>query len=312
MSEPQSQPHPFPSLIEQPEYGPVRREIERLLDAAGIPTPAVDAELLMAFVTSRSRGEIQSGVILGRSLTEGEAAALGEALSRRLRREPLQHITGRASFRTIELAVGPGVFVPRPETELLVQLGLDELARLRESADGAADDTAPLTVVDLGTGSGAIALSVATEAPASRVWAVEGSPDAFVWAEQNRRELHLENATVVRGDLADALPELDGTVDLLLSNPPYVPDDAIPRDPEVRLFDPAMALYGGADGLDIVRILAVRGAELLRPGRLMAIEHGEYQGADIRAILSAAGWCDATTVQDLTKRDRITLARRPG
>lgn len=294
---------PFPSLRADRGIDPVRRVAERMLSDAGVPSPGRDAELLIAHVRGSGLAELRRDAILGAGLDQAQLAALGEALSRRMAREPLQHITGFAAFRRIELAVGPGVFVPRPETELLVQCGLDELQRL--------GDTVPRpVVVDLGTGSGAIALSMATEAPNATVSAVEASAEAFCWAEGNRSRLGLDNATIVRGDLAEALPELDGLVDVLLSNPPYVPDEAIPRDPEVRLHDPEMALYGGADGLDIVRTLAVRGAQLLRRGRLMAIEHGELQGAAIRAILGEAGWLQATTLQDLTGRDRITTARR--
>ncbi|MGO2658813.1 peptide chain release factor N(5)-glutamine methyltransferase [Mycetocola reblochoni] len=303
---------PFPSLVADPSAGAVRRATVALLASAGVPSADVDAELLIAFVSGLDRAQLQTAIVLGRPLDPAALDALGEVVSRRMAREPLQHITGVAAFRRIELAVGPGVFVPRPETEVLVQLGLDELERLEHAGGSVAAAAGGPVVVDLGTGSGAIALSVATESPASRVWAVEASVEAFLWAEGNRRRLGLDNATVVRGDLGDALDELDGTVDLVLSNPPYVPDDAIPRDPEVRLHDPELALYGGPDGLDVVRVLAVRGAELLKPGRLLAIEHGERQGEQIRELLTAAGWSEATTIPDLSGRDRVTHARRHG
>ncbi len=216
-------------------------------------------------------------------------------------REPLQHITGRAPFRSLELAVGPGVFVPRPETEQVAQFAIDALRAV----------ASPEPVgVDLGTGSGAIALAMATEVPYARIVAVENSPEAFIWARRNIEESGAENARVVFIDLADALPELDGTVDVVISNPPYIPADAIPRDPEVRLFDPEHALYGGADGLDVVHAVSRTALRLLRPGGTLVIEHGELQGAEIRALLVADGWRGPATHRDFTTRDRATTAIR--
>ncbi|WP_159607610.1 peptide chain release factor N(5)-glutamine methyltransferase, partial [Agromyces humi] len=200
---------------------------------------------------------------------------------RRAAREPLQHLTGRAAFRSLELAVGPGVFVPRPETEQVVQLAIDALRATAEPE--------PIAV-DLGTGSGAIALSMATEVPHARVWAVENSPDAFAWTRRNVDEVGAANLELVFGDLATSLAELDGRVAVVISNPPYVPAAEIPVDPEVHLHDPVSALYGGEDGLDVVRVLSRRAAELLHAGGLLVIEHAERQSAAIAAILSADGW----------------------
>ena len=214
---------------------------------------------------------------------------------RRGLREPLQHLTGSAGFRHIELAVGPGVFVPRPETEVLVEhalLGLPEGGR----------------AVDLGTGSGAIALSIAVERPDAAVIGVERSPEAFAWADRNRERLGAVNARIVLGDLADALPDWEGTVDVVVSNPPYVPDGMIPRDPEVQRFDPPAALYGGPDGLDPMRAVVATSGRLLKPGGLLAVEHGELQGSAVRALLDEE-WDGATTHPDLTGRDRVTTAR---
>ena len=140
---------------------------------------------------------------------------------------------------------------------------------------------------------------------------MEKYDDAFRWASTNAVELGLANVQIIQGDLVDALPGYEGTVDVVISNPPYVPDDAIPRDPEVRLFDPPTALYGGADGLDLVRALSITALRLLRPGGTLVIEHGEWQGAPIRELLTADGWRAAATHPDLTRRDRATTALRP-
>ncbi|MER7448460.1 peptide chain release factor N(5)-glutamine methyltransferase [Microbacterium sp. NPDC097977] len=277
----------------------VRTATARLAEA-GVPDPLVDAELLAGHLLGLRRGEVQAALIRGDALSAEIESALDAVVARRAAREPLQHITGVAPFRHLELAVGPGVFVPRPETETVVQYAIDALL-------GSALP-APIAV-DLGTGSGAIALAMATEVPHARVFAAELSPDAYPWAVRNTAGV--ENLTLVNDDLAHAFRELDGTASVVISNPPYVPDAAIPRDPEVRLFDPSMALYGGADGLDLVRVLSVRAAELLHPGGLLVIEHGELQGEEIRGILTRDGWRAAATHRDLTLRDRATTALRP-
>jgi release factor glutamine methyltransferase len=282
----------------------LRRAVAALAEA-GIADPSVDGELLAAHVLGLSRGGVQAAAIRGDAVSAEDAAALAARVARRAAREPLQHLTGRAPFRHLELEVGPGVFVPRPETELLAQLAIDALR---------ADASAAPVAVDLGTGSGAIAIAMATEVPHARVHAIERSPEAFAWAARNAARLAPDNLEVALGDLADAavsLHELAGTVCVVASNPPYVPDDAIPRDPEVRLFDPPQALYGGPDGLDVVRVLSGVGLALARPGGLIAIEHGEWQGEDVRAVLTRDGWRAAATHPDLTTRDRVTTALRP-
>ncbi|MFD5225126.1 peptide chain release factor N(5)-glutamine methyltransferase [Microbacterium sp. NPDC058342] len=275
------------------------RAIAQQLADAGVPDPLVDAELLLGHVHGIGRGELQAAVMRGDLLDDAETGRLDALVARRCEREPLQHLTGVAAFRHVELAVGPGVFVPRPETETVVQFAIDALL---ESAD-----PAPVAI-DLGTGSGAIALAMATEVPHARVHAVERSADAHAWAVRNTARA--DNLTLVHGDLATAFDELRGTASVVISNPPYVPDDAVPRDPEVRLHDPAQALYGGPDGLDVVRIISRRARQLLRPGGLLVLEHGELQGEQIRAILSGDGWRAAATHQDLTRRDRATTALR--
>jgi len=272
------------------------------LTLAGVPNARVDAELLIGHVLDLNRGQVQSKAITDATITENDDALIAELVERRAAREPLQHITGRAPFRSLNLAVGPGVFVPRPETEQVVQFAIDAL---RAAA-------APEPVgVDLGTGSGAIALAMATEVPNARVYGVEVSPLAFVWTKQNFRESGATNATPVFIDLAVALPELNGTVSVVISNPPYIPRAAIPRDPEVRLFDPEIALYGGDDGLDVVHQVSATGLRLLHPGGTLVMEHGELQAAEIAALLRADGWLAVASHPDLLGRDRATTALRP-
>ncbi|TFD43305.1 peptide chain release factor N(5)-glutamine methyltransferase [Cryobacterium sp. TMT1-2-1] len=280
----------------------MRAHAARELTLAGIADAEVDADLLIGHVLGLSRGRVQALAIIGTPLADTDAVAIRELLRRRALREPLQHITGRAPFRSLELQVGPGVFVPRPETEQVAQFAIDALRSL--------PDPEPIGV-DLGTGSGAIALALAVEVPNARIWAVENSPEAFPWTTRNFSQVGAANATLVFGDLADALPELDGTVAVVISNPPYIPADAIPRDPEVRLFDPAHALYGGADGLDVVRHVSRSALRLLRPGGVLVIEHGELQGAEIRALLAQDGWRAPATHRDYTTRDRATTALAP-
>lgn len=275
------------------------RAIAQQLAEAGVPDPLVDAELLLGHVLGLRRGELQAAVIRGDALPDADAGRLDALVARRAAREPLQHLTGVAAFRHLELAVGPGVFVPRPETETVVQFAIDALM----------ENPSPAPIaIDLGTGSGAIALAMATEVPHARVHAVERSPQAHAWAARNVADV--PNLTLVLGDLATAFDELRGLVDVVISNPPYVPDDAVPRDPEVRLHDPEQALYGGPDGLDVVRVISRRAQELLRPGGLLVLEHGEQQGPPIKQLLQEDGWRAVATHEDLTRRDRATTALR--
>lgn len=279
----------------------VRDEAVAVLAQAGVPDPEVDAELLVGFVLGVGRGRVQALVVMDAAIDTSDAERVRQLTLRRAAREPLQHITGTAPFRSLELAVGPGVFVPRPETEQVVQFAIDALR--------AVPSPAPIAV-DLGTGSGAIALAMATEVPHARVFAVEKSPEAIAWTRRNVESSGAPNVRLAQGDLADAFPELDGTVDVVISNPPYVPDAAVPRDPEVRLYDPPVALYGGEDGLDVVRVISSVARRLLHPGGTLVLEHGELQGAQIRDLLTADGWRAAATHRDLTTRDRATTALR--
>lgn len=270
-----------------------------VLAQAGVPTPEVDAQLLTGHVLGLSRGGVQAKAAMAAVIEQQDAAAVLALVDRRAAREPLQHITGRAPFRALDLVVGPGVFVPRPETEGVAQLAIDALRAV----------AIPEPIgVDLGTGSGAIAIALATEVPHARVIGVELDPDALVWAARNFEIA--ENAELVQADLADALPELDGTVDVVVSNPPYIPLGMVPRDPEVRLFDPVAALYGGEDGLDAVRAVSQTALRLLHPGGALVIEHGELQAAEIADLLAADGWRAIAGHRDVTGRDRATTALR--
>lgn len=284
----------------------LREHAISVLGGVGIRNADVDAELLIGHVLGLSRGQVQAKAITDAALDPEQQLAILEAVERRAAREPLQHITGRAPFRSLELAVGPGVFVPRPETESVAQVAIDALLAVPSPS---------LRAIDLGTGSGAIAIAMATEVPHAEIVAVENSPRAFIWARQNVRELAGSNLQLVFADLAELPTELDGiqldgTFDVVVSNPPYIPLGAIPRDPEVRLHDPEVALYGGVDGLDVVRAVSIRAAALLHPGGTLVLEHGELQGSAIRELLVADGWRAASTHRDLLGRDRTTTALR--
>lgn len=281
----------------------VLREAAATLAEAGVPSPRVDAELLLAHVLGAPVGRLRHDALLGRTADTAELARFEAVLSERARRMPLQHLTGRAAFRRLELAVGPGVFIPRPETEVLVDLALAELRRLPTDP--------PPVVVDLCTGSGAIALAVADEWPAAKVHAVEASEEAHAWARANVTGTGLP-VDLRLGPAQEAFPDLDGTVDLVLSNPPYIPPAMVPTDPEVRDHDPAVALYGGGDdGLRIPLEVAARAAELLRPGGLLLMEHADTQGQTLPERLVASGaWTDVVDHPDLAGLPRVTSARR--
>jgi release factor glutamine methyltransferase len=274
----------------------------RQLSDAGVDSPRVDAELLLAHVLGLSRAAL---LTLG-DVGSGEVDRFDALVGQRADRVPLQHLTGVAAFRYLELAVGPGVFVPRPETEQLAGWALERLA-----------GTSAPVVVDLGSGSGALALSIAFEHPGARVTAVERDPGAIEWTRHNaatRAAAGDSPVEVLAGDMTDAglLPDLDGAVDLVVSNPPYVPDGArVPR--EVADHDPPLALWGGPDGLDVVRGLLVTAARLLRPGAWLGIEHADQQGSALPALVRASGgWVDVEDHPDLAGRPRFTTARRAG
>ena len=238
-------------------------------------------------------------------------------LVKRAARVPLQHLLGEAPFRHLTLAVGRGVFVPRPETESVAELAIRALREVPGD---------PRIAIDLCTGSGAIALALATEVPGATVHAVELEEVAAGWARRNVEEnasalaavgstleLHVGDATRAH---VEALAHLVGRVDVVVTNPPYIPDAAVPRDPEVALHDPPRALFGGPDGLEIVRGLAVAAAALLRPGGVLVVEHGDEQGerggaAGVPQVLREHGaFRDVDDHVDLGGRDRATTAVR--
>lgn len=270
------------------------------LRAAGVPSPAHDAIALAAHLLAIEPAEVRRLMALG----WGDApAGYDDLVTERAHRIPLQHLTGVAAFRGLELAVGPGVFVPRPETEMIVDLAMNHL------------DTVPgrPILVDLCTGSGAIAFGIKDEAPRVQVYAVEVSPDALSWAELNQTRLGLE-VSLVLGDARNALAQLDGTVDVVTANPPYIPPGQLPVEPEVRDHDPSLALYGGGpDGLELPAAVARRAARLLRPGGVLVMEHADTQRDSVLALLGEQGcWGPTADVDDLTGRPRVVVARRRG
>jgi release factor glutamine methyltransferase len=269
------------------------------LAQAGVESPRTDAELIAAHVHGVSRAALH---------TVPDTAfdpRYWDDVARRASREPLQHITGRAYFRYLELEVGPGVFVPRQETEVMTGWAIDALREM---------DVAEPVVADLGTGSGAIALAIAQEVPGARVHAVEADPLARQWAERNiarcaRTARHTAGRiTLHDGDFAAALQDADGSVDLVISNPPYIPIGSwVP--PEVGEYDPATALWAGQDGLDSIRVIERVARRLLRNGGLVAVEHGAPQGAAVYWVFAEEhGWRRTTNHADLAGRDRFVTA----
>jgi release factor glutamine methyltransferase len=279
-----------------PAADAVRSAADRLA-AAGLPSPRPDAEQLAAHVLGIPRSSLALAafdtILLG---------AYSELVDRRAAREPLQHLVGTAGFRHLELMVGPGVFVPRPETEVVVEAALDVLRGLPE-------DSRPV-VVDLCTGSGTIAFSVASEFPRAVVHAVELDPGALEWTRRNADRLDLP-VQLHLGDAEHALPEYDGRLDLVVSNPPYVAEHEVDGvDPEVRDHDPEVSLVAGPDGLDVVRAVEKAAWRLLRPGGTVIVEHSDRQGSTAPEVF-AHRWRDVQDFPDLTGRDRFVTAVRP-
>lgn len=275
----------------------LRREAADRLREAGVASPEHDADELLAHVL----GVPRTTLALADGVTDEQRATFDALVARREAREPLQHLTGSVTFRFVELAVGPGVFVPRPETELLAGWAVD---RARELVDAGVEPV----VVDLCTGSGAVARAVAHEVPQARVYAVELDAAAHAWAERNLAGTGVE---LRLGDMADAFPELDGEVHVVTCNPPYIPLEAWESvAPEARDHDPELALFSGADGLDAFRVLERRAAALLAPGGRLGAEHADAQGASAPAVFTATGrWRDVVDHADLAGRPRFVTAR---
>jgi release factor glutamine methyltransferase len=268
------------------------------LSAAGVAE--VEAEILLAHTLGISRMDLHNPLTVENALTAiGDMAIVEETfwklLDRRCAHEPLQYLTGVAYFRHLEIKVGPGVLVPRPESELLVESVLTYIEKL----------SGAVSVVDLGSGSGALALAIATEAPHTHVIAVEKSPEAIYWLKENVSFID-EKVRILESDVATAL---DGVkCDVVIANPPYIPDSQeLPRD--VAEHEPAIALFGGADGMKAPRLFISTASRLLKEGGFLAIEHHEEQGPAIADVLSA-DFTDILLHQDLTGRPRFTTAVR--
>jgi len=262
-----------------------------------------DSDINAAIATLRSAG-VDSPEYDARALAkhaDKTGADFADLVAKRAQRVPLQHLIGSTGFRYLDLDVGPGVFVPRPETEVLVDAVLAEI-----------DDTSQPLVVDLCAGAGTIGFAVAHEHPTAVVHLVERNPDAFEWLRRNAPRDGTNRVHLHLADAADALPELDGTVDVVASNPPYVAEherDLV--DPEVRDHDPHDALFAGEDGLDVIRVVVGTAARLLKPGGFVAIEHSDGQGDAVPQLLhDAGGWTEIKDHEDLTRRPRFTTARR--
>lgn len=269
------------------------------LRQAGVASPETDARLLLAYVCDIEPSRLP----LLDQLDDDQAARFAELVRRRAEREPLQHLTGRAYFRRIELAVGPGVFVPRPETEVMTGWAIDALQTM------ITEGRKPL-VIELGTGSGAIAKAIADEAPGCTVLAVELDHRAAEWAAGNLADTGVE---LIEGDMAGLPGDWDGRCDLVISNPPYIPLEAYESvAPEARDHDPQAALFSGVDGLDAIRVVARTAARLLRPGGLVATEHSDLQGDAVVAILAGGDFTTVRDHRDLTGRSRFTTAVRAG
>src|SRR4051794_3425651 len=277
------------------------RSATEILAAAGVDSPEHDARALAVHVLGLAK---PSDLLLAEGFDRAQAAAYLELVERRAARVPLQHLTGSVGFRYIELEVGPGVFVPRPETESVVQWAVDAIA-----AEGWAE---PL-LADLCTGSGTIAFSLANEVKGATVHAVERDPDALAWTRRNAHNRVLAGDPEVHlhlGSVDEALLDMDGRFDLVASNPPYVATtEAHLPDPEVVDHDPEVALFAGEDGLDVIRLVEHAAKRLLKPGGLVVVEHSDRQGRTAPAVFE--GWLEVEDHKDLTGRDRYVTARRP-
>jgi release factor glutamine methyltransferase len=282
---------------------PAINQAVETLRAAGVHSPQADAEHLAAHLLGVERTRLALTPLVTPEVIEQYRALV----ARRAERIPLQHLTGTASMGEIDLEVGPGVFVPRPETELLFAWALAQLETLPH-------DHTPV-VIDLCTGSGALALAIARARPDADVHAIEIDPAALQWARRNA-DLRIAEGdtpiTLYADDVTDPnlLTDLNGKVDLIVSNPPYIPEDA-ELDPEVADHDPHLALFGGPDGLDVIRQMLPTITRLLRPGGACAIEHDDTNGSDLAALLAKQGdYTDIIEHPDLAGKPRFVAATR--
>ena len=269
------------------------------LDAAGVPGPVIDARVLVEAACGVTRADIVGDPY--REIGPEEAARLDDYLERRIRREPVSHILGRRGFWNIMLGVSPGVLTPRPETEVIV----DHALRLFPEGR-------PLRILDLGVGSGAILLAILAERPAARGLGVDVSEEALAVARENAANLGLAGrVALLRGDWTAGLAEAD--FDLVVSNPPYIATGVIETlDPEVRVYEPRLALDGGADGLDAYRRLAPEILRVLKPGGRFLVEIGYDQRTAVETLFREAGAVEVETLQDLSTHDRVVAgAKKP-
>lgn len=263
------------------------------LEAAGVDSAASDARALLAHVL----GVEFTRLAIADSPTPEQKSEFERLVAARAERKPLQHLLGTVGFRYVEVAVGPGVFIPRPETELLAGWAIAEAQKLANPV-----------VVELCAGTGAITLSLAHESPGAQLYAVEVDPAAFEWTKRN---LAATNTDLRLGDMADAFGDLDAQVDIVVANPPYVPEaEQLTADPEVTQHDPALALWSGPDGLEAIRVVENVAWRLLRPGGVVGVEHADSQGESAPAVF-AARWQQVVDHLDLNDRPRYLTGLKP-
>jgi release factor glutamine methyltransferase len=281
----------------------IQRSAE-FLARKGVDSPRLQTELILAHLLQVPRLNLY--LDFERVLTEAEASGMRELVRRRGQREPLQHITGTTSFCGLDLGVDRRALIPRPETELLAERGWEFL--LQVSRD---EKTREPVALDLGTGSGCLAIALATRCPAARIYALDISPDALALARENAlRHVLPGQIQFIQGGSLEALPP-GVTLDLLISNPPYVATEQIQTlEPEVRDYDPRAALDGGADGLDFYRYLAVRSGAFLSAGGKLMVEVGDGQAASVRGLFETQNWVVEGIHEDYNQHPRILVARR--
>jgi release factor glutamine methyltransferase len=273
----------------------LRWAVERL--GAEVPSPQVDAERICMQVLHVDRAQLYS---LDRELTPTEQQDIEELIERRRRMEPLQYLMGSQAFRSLELQVGPGVLIPRPETEMLVEVAIESIK-----------DVANPRVLDVGTGSGAIALSIATEVPGSRVWATDVSQEAIAWADRNLKRMNLQNIVLLKGDLFSPIdPKLQGGFDLIVTNPPYLSeDDLIRATPDVRDHEPRLATVAGPTGLEVTQRIVGEASDWLRQGRPLLVETWTGQWPPLKSLMEEV-YDDVRVHPDLNGALRVAEGRR--